>query len=74
MVIDTPIDRLLCKNKIPEHYRRIATKTYLIFEALGLQQILRTKVTTVAMIQKLNKSNLRRLVNDSAELSQELQI
>ena len=74
MVIDTPIDRLLCKNKIPEHYRRIATKTYLIFEALGLQQILRTKVTTVAMIQKLNKSNLRRLVNASVELSQELQI
>ena len=74
MVIDTSIDRLLCKNKISEHYRRIATKTYLIFEALELQQILRTKVTTIAMIQKLNKSNLRRLVNDSAELSQELQI
>ena len=74
MVIDTPIDRLLYKNKIPEYYRRIAIKTYFIFEVLGLQQILRTKVMTVAIIQKLNKSNLRRLVNDFAELSQELQI
>ena len=73
MIIDNPIDRLVCKNKIPEHYRRIASKTYLIFEALGLQQILRTRSTTVAMIQKLNKSSLRKLVNDAAELSQELQ-
>ena len=69
MIIDNPMDRLVCKNKIPEHYRRIASKTYLIFEALGLQQILRTRSTTVAMIQKLNKSNLRKLVNDAAELS-----
>jgi hypothetical protein len=73
IVIDTPIDKLMCKNKIPEHYRRIAAKTYLIFEAQGLQQILRTKSTTVAMIQKLNKSSLRKLVNEAAQLSQELQ-
>ena len=26
MIIDNPIDRLVCKNKIPEHYRRIASK------------------------------------------------
>ena len=33
MVIDTPIDRLLCKNKIPKHYRRITTKNILFLKS-----------------------------------------
>src|SRR5579864_9844041 len=73
MLAETPIERTLYRTKIPEHYRRIATKTYYIFEILGVQQIQRTKFTTIAMIQKLNKSNYQKLVNEAAELSQELQ-
>ena len=72
LIAETQIERLLYRTKIPEHYRRIATKTYYIFETLGVSQIQRTKFTTIAMIQKLNKSIYRKLVNKATKLSQEL--
>ena len=71
---ESSVERTICRNLVTEHYRKIAIKTYYIYEVLGVLQIQRSKFITTSIILRLKKLDYKKLINDAVEFSQELPI
>ena len=57
----TPAQRTSNKSNLTAYYYQVCVQTYYIFEKFGLQQIYRTRQTTLAMISKLKSAEYREL-------------
>ena len=57
----TPAQRTSNKSNLTAYYYQVCVRTYYIFEKFGLQQIYRTRQTTLAMISKLKSAEYREL-------------
>jgi hypothetical protein len=57
----TPSERTFHKNILSEHYLKICVRTYYIFEALGIEQIYRTRLTTTTIISRLSSTEYKEL-------------
>lgn len=55
-------------QQLSAHFRTIAIRTYYIFEAQGVEQIMRTIHTTSTIIRKLNLIEYKDLVLKSVEI------
>jgi hypothetical protein len=56
-------------RKVTLHYGRLARKVYYIFEPLGVEQIARTRDTTLTKIHKLKQAEYQRLVEQSLAIA-----
>src|SRR5215213_2400185 len=54
---------------LTEHYRVMCKRTYLLFELLGPEQLLRTKRTTASMIRSTNAPDFKRLLIEATTLA-----
>jgi len=57
----TPAQRTSNKSNLTAYYYQVCIRTYYIFENFGLQQIYRTRKTTLAMISRLKSTEYRQL-------------
>ena len=57
----TPAQRTSNKSNLTAYYCQVCIRTYYIFENFGLQQIYRTRKTTLAMISRLKSTEYRQL-------------
>jgi hypothetical protein len=64
----TPSQRTNIKSSLTDYYYRVCVWTYYIFEVLGVQQIYRTKNTTLAIISRLKSREYRDLANEGLSL------
>ena len=62
---DLPAQRTLCLKALTEHYKTVAVKTYYLFEFIGIEQIERTKNTTLTMIRRLKQKEYNQLRNEA---------
>jgi hypothetical protein len=66
---DSPAQRTLCLNALTEHYKTVAVKTYYLFEFIGIEQIERTKNTTLTMIRRLKQKEYNQLRNEAMTIA-----
>src|SRR5271154_2604001 len=59
-VTEISVERIICRNLISEHYRKIAIKTYYIYEVLRILQIQHFKFIMTSIILKLKKSDYKK--------------
>ena len=57
-----PEERRISRRKISTYYYRVSIRTYNIFVELGIDQIFRTNVTTLAKIDSLSNLDYQALI------------
>ena len=66
---ESPAQRTLCLNALTKHYRIVTVKTYYLFEFIGIEQIERTKDTTLTMIRRLKQKEYNQLRNEAITIA-----
>lgn len=62
----TPTERTQCLNLLTTYYQRAALRVYYLFELVGIEQIPRTKYTSVGILSKVSRSQHQQLVQEAS--------
>src|SRR5215204_3175848 len=62
-------ERTQCMNLLSPYYRKVVVRVYYLYELIRIDQIARTKHTTIGMISRINREQHQQLVQEASTIA-----
>jgi len=62
-------ERTQCMNLLSPYYRKVVVRVYYLYELIGIDQIARTKHTTIGMLSRINCEQHQQLVQEASTIA-----